>query len=77
MATSSNSSPSWTSNVLFRVGGHQAFYWFNFPGAYEPRAAEAAAHRLRCEGLVALVCTSDQFHEIGLPHSFAADEYFA
>jgi len=77
MTTSSNPIPVWTSSVLFRIGGTQAFCWFNYPGEYEPRAAEAAAQKLRCEGLTVLVCTSEQFHELGLPQTYAADEYFA
>lgn len=77
MTTSSNPRTTWTSSVLFRIGGARAFCWFNYPGEYDPRAAEAAAQNLRCEGLTVLVCTSEQFNELGLPQTYAADEYFA
>lgn len=79
MTTSSNPHPppGWASRVLFRTGGPKQFCWFNYPGLFEPKSAEVTAHRLLCEGLNVLVCTSDEFELIGLPRTYDADEYFA
>jgi len=79
MAASSNPppEPAWTTRVLFRTGGVGDFCWFSQPVEYVPRAADAVARMLRCQGLEVLVCTSDEFKEIGLPQTFAAEEYFS
>ena len=79
MTASSNTSPplAWTSRILFRIGGTGEFHWFEYPGEHDPRAAQAAAQKLLCDGLNVLVCTTDEFNEIGLPHTYTADEYFS
>ena len=67
---------TWTSRVLFRTGPVGDYHWFLYPGEHEPRSAEVLAHRLRSEGLTVLVCTADEFSDVGLPQTYAADEYF-
>jgi len=79
MAASSNTylPPAWTSRILFRIGGAGEFHWFEYPGEHDPRTAQAAAQKLLCDGVNVLVCTSDEFAQIGLPHTYTADEYFS
>ena len=63
--------------VLFRTGGTENFRWKRTLANHcTNQSAEAEANRIRRMGYKVLVCTLEEYNEIGIPHTYNADEYY-